>query len=60
VTPEQQGTLAHVTAEYNKWVILKSRGLVKTTKEWHRYNDAVANFYGYRLWLDAFVLKRAA
>lgn len=57
---EQTRTLLYYTERYNRQVMLHAHGLVKTTKDWHRYQEAVRDYYGYRRWLDTYVLNRKA
>jgi hypothetical protein len=60
MTDEQTRTLAYYEERYTRQVMLHAHGLVKTTRDWHRYQDAKDDFFGYRRWLDTFVTNRRA
>jgi hypothetical protein len=60
VTDEQTRTRAYYEERYTRQVMLKAHGHVKSTRAWHAYQEAVADYFGYRRWLDTFVLNRRA
>jgi hypothetical protein len=60
MTPEQTRTLAYYEERYTRQVMLKAHGHVKSTRDWHRYQEAVADYYGYRHWLHVRALAAKA
>lgn len=58
MTPEQTRTLAYFEERYTRQVMLKAHGHVKSTRDWHRYQEAVSDYFGYRRWLDTYALQR--
>jgi len=60
MTSEQTRTLAYYEDRYIAAVERYARGGVKTTADWHRYQQAVTDFYGYRRFLDAQAQRKAA
>ncbi len=54
---EQTRTLAYYEDRYIAEITRYARGHIKTTKDWHRYEQARIDFYGYRAWLDKYAIQ---
>ena len=60
MTAEQQRTLDYYEERYQHAVIQMARGRVKTTQDWHRYEQARLDYFGYVKFLRTFTLKAVA
>lgn len=60
MTGEQTRTLDHFRKQFDLAQWRLNNNLVRTVTEHQRYNDAVAHYISYRLWLDTSVLNRKA
>lgn len=60
MTAEQARTLAYYRDVYEKQVLLMDRRTEASSADWRIYQQAVDDYYGYRRWLDTYVLNQRA